>query len=70
MKKKHSKKYYYFRKQRIMGLVIVAIGILSGMIDGDITAAILLVPLGLYSAFTKDMWLLNDYFYEVNNKRI
>lgn len=70
MKKKHSKKYYYFRKQRTIGLVMTALFVLSGILDGDMTAAILFGPMCLYSAFTKDMWLLNDYYYEVKNKCI
>lgn len=70
MKYKKSKFYYYFRKQRIYGAIVVALGILSAIaLDGDITAALLLVPLGLYVMFTKKMVVTDDYFWEMEAKK-
>ena len=70
MKYKKSRIYYYFRKQRIYGAIVVALGILSAIaLDGDITAAMFLVPLGLYVMFTKKMVVTDDYFYEMEAKQ-
>jgi hypothetical protein len=72
MKKyKKSRRYYYFRKQRIIGAILVGLAALSVVITGgDITAAFLLGPLGLYTMFTKEMLIADDYFYEVKSKEI
>lgn len=61
---KNNKRTIYFRKQRAMGAIMVLIGVLSTLLEGDATAAILTVPFGLYTIFTKEMILTNDYFYE------
>ena len=39
------------------------------MLDGDITAALLLVPIGLYLVFTKEPVITDDYFYELEVKK-
>lgn len=39
--------------QKLMGAAIVTVSILAGMLDGDGTAAVLMVPLGLWLMFTK-----------------
>lgn len=45
----------YFLIQRAVGLVLVATNMLAAYImDGDITAAVLLVPLGIYLMLTKE----------------
>lgn len=71
MKKyKKSKRYYYFRKQKLYGVALIVLGVLSGiLLDGDITVALLLVPLGAYLIFTKDMVITDDYFYEMEAKK-
>ena len=62
---KNNKRTIYFRKQRAMGVGIVLLAVLSTILfNGDATAAVLIAPLGLYTIFTKDMALTNDYFYE------
>ncbi len=41
-------------KQRLVGLGITVIGILSAVVtDGDITACVMVVPLGIYTLLTK-----------------
>lgn len=55
----------YFIKQKLMGLAIAVIG--AGTVpflDGDATAAFLLVPLGIVLVCSKKPILVNDYFYE------
>ena len=45
----------YFLIQRAAGLVLVVTNMLAAYImDGDITAAVLLVPLGIYLMLTKE----------------
>lgn len=44
-------------KQRLLGILLIAIGVGSTFIDGDATAAFLIVPLGLVLLFSKNYWL-------------
>ena len=49
----------YFLKQKICGLVLAAIGIIVPIVcDGDVTASLLLVPMGLFVLFTKEKVML------------
>ena len=42
--------------QKSAGIFIIFLGIASALISkGDITASLLMIPLGLYSLFTKDI---------------
>lgn len=50
---KYKDKLLYFLKQKLSGVVLVAVGIGSIFIDMDITAATLIVPMGIYVTFTK-----------------
>ena len=71
MKKyRKSKRYYYYRKQKLYGVALIAVAIVSAIItDGDITAALILAPLGLSMIFSKDRILYDDdYFYEMEGK--
>lgn len=45
----------YYIKQKLLGLGLVALGVLSGIIfDGDITVALLIIPFGAYIMLTKE----------------
>ena len=45
----------YFLKQKLCGLVLATIGIITPILfDGDATASLLLVPMGLFVLFTKE----------------
>ena len=47
-------KLLYFLKQKLCGLVIAAFGILIPfLLDGDATASVILIPLGLFLIFTR-----------------
>ena len=49
-----AEKIYYI-KQKLSGLTLAAIGILIPFVaDGDATASILILPLGLFLVFTKE----------------
>lgn len=45
----------YYIKQKLSGLILAIIGIIIPFImDGDATASVLFLPLGLYLLFTKE----------------
>ena len=49
----------YFLKQKLCGLVLATIGIIVPVVcDGDATASLLLVPMGLFVLFTKEKVML------------
>ena len=69
MKKyRKSKRYYYFRKQKLSGLALILIGLLTIPIEWDITAALFLVPVGIGIMTTKDMIIMDDYYWEKHQK--
>lgn len=71
MKYEKHKRVKYFRRQRILGGLLIAIGILSAiLLEGDITAALFMVPVGLYIVFTDEPVTYGDYFYEQEAKKI
>ena len=49
----------YLLKQKLCGLVLAMIGIIVPIVcDGDATASLLLVPMGLFVLFTKEKVML------------
>ena len=66
---KKNKRYYYFRKQKRLGLFMVILAIVSSILLGDATVGLLLGGLGLYVMFTKDMVMYDDYYDEVQMKK-
>ena len=49
----------YFLKQKLSGLVMTGLGILTPFImDGDATPSLLFVPLGLLFMFSKEKFML------------
>lgn len=71
MKYQKHKRVKYFRKQKILGGILIALGVLTAiLLAGDITAALLLVPLGLWLCLTKEaVYMDDDYFYELEAKK-
>lgn len=54
-KAKRKLERIYYIKQKLSGLTLATIGILIPFVaDGDATASILILPLGLYLLFTKE----------------
>ncbi len=50
-----KEKMLYFVKQKLMGLLFVLIGVIIPFFtDGEATASILILPLGVYLLFTKE----------------
>ena len=53
-RKRKAERTYYI-KQKLSGLTMTAVGIITPiLLDGDATASILILPLGLYLLFTKE----------------
>ena len=47
--------FIYFLKQKLMGVTLIIISILIPIVnDGDATASLITLPLGLYLLFTKE----------------
>ena len=52
---KRKAKTIYFLKQKMMGITLIIISILIPIINnGDATASLLFLPLGIYVLFTKE----------------
>lgn len=55
----------YLIKQRIMGIIMIVLGIISAVVlDGDVTACMIVVPLGIWLMVTKKC--VCDYLCEIN----
>ena len=71
MNNKNDRRHRYFRKQRIYGLGLILMGIISAiLLEGDITVALLIIPAGLAVLFSKDMCIYDDYYEETHNEYI
>ena len=70
MKKyKKSKRYYYFRKQKLCGITLLALGVFAAVITGgDITVLLILAIPGFSLIFSKDMLIMDDYYWEMKAK--
>lgn len=60
-----DKKKIYFRKQRLTGVILLVLSVIASLLDGGIAAVLFLGPIGLLLIFSKEMILMNDYFFEV-----
>lgn len=56
-----KKEMFYYVKQKAVGLLFVLIGIIIPFLaDGDATASLLILPLGLYLLITKKKMIIFD----------
>lgn len=58
----------YFMQQRICGIAILILTIAVCVFTGDATIAVITVPLGLTLVASKRMWLINEYYREMERK--
>lgn len=65
----NNKRKRYFVKQKLLGLWAIILGIVMAFILGDATVCIFLIPVGLDLILTKDLVLVNDYYWEENERR-
>ena len=56
---------WYFIKQKAYGFVMLAVTVLAvWATEGDITIAVITVPLGLMCLFGKKMLIVDNYYFE------
>ena len=60
----------YFIKQKIYGLAMLAFTVLAiWATEGDITIAFITVPLGLACLISKEMLIMNDYYFTTKERK-
>ena len=54
-KRMNKHKFTSILKQKLLGLVLVGFGILIPFVlDGDATVSVMIIPIGLFTLFTKE----------------
>ena len=62
---------WYFIKQKACGLAMLAITMLAvWATEGDITIAVITVPLGLMCLFSKKMLIVDNYYFATEERAI
>lgn len=62
---------WYFIKQKAYGLAMLAVTVLAAWAtEGDITIAVITVPLGLMCLFSKKMMIVDDYYFATEERAI
>ncbi len=56
-------KIRYFIIQKLMGLALMVTSVIGCKISGDGTAAVLLIPIGIYTIFTQQMVITNSTYF-------
>ena len=55
MERMNRRKFIYFLKQKLCGLIIVGLGVLIPfLLDGDATVSVIIIPMGLFLIFTRE----------------
>ena len=61
---------WYFLKQRALGAVLLAVTVLAvWTLEGDATIAFITVPLGLALVFSKQMLVVNEYYFRTEERK-
>lgn len=61
---------WYFLKQRALGAVMLIFTVLAvWILEGDATIAIITVPLGLALIFSRQKLVVNDYYFETEDRK-
>lgn len=62
---------WYFIKQKAYGLAMLAVTVLAAWAtEGDITIAVITVPLGLMCLFSKKMLIVDNYYFATEERAI
>lgn len=62
---------WYFIKQKAYGLAMLAVTVLAvWATEGDITIAVITVPLGLMCLFSKKMMIVDNYYFATEERAI
>ena len=60
---------WYFLKQKAMGAALLALTVVMvKILEGDATIALITVPLGLYMICSREMMLINGYYWETKER--
>jgi hypothetical protein len=65
MQQNKREKIKYFIIQKIMGIGLIILAIISCKVLEDGTASILLIPIGIYTILTKKMVITNTYYFNL-----
>ena len=62
---------WYFIKQKAYGLAMLAVTVLAAWAtEGDITIAVITVPVGLMCLFSKKMLIVDNYYFATEERAI
>ncbi len=68
--KERRRRKLYFIKQRAAGVAMILATIMAiPILDGDATIAVFTLPLGAALIFSREMWIDNDYYREVEERK-
>ena len=68
--REQKRRRQYFIIQKLHGIALLAITALAlHILDGDATIALLTVPLGLYLIFSREMLIVNDYYFRTKERQ-
>lgn len=60
---------WYFLKQRALGAAVLVFTVLAvWILEGDATIALVTVPLGLALVFSKQMLVVNEYYFRTEER--
>lgn len=60
---------WYFLKQRALGVAVLVFTVLAvWILEGDATIALITVPLGLALIFSRQKLVVNDYYFETEER--
>lgn len=69
LKKREKERRLYFLKQKAVGVFLLIFTIfVVKLLDGDVTIALLTVPLGLGLIFSKENWWMDRYYFETQGE--
>lgn len=69
-KREQERRRRYFIKQRLYGLMLVAITVLEVIaLDGDATVAFFTLPIAGYMIFSKEMLVVDNYYWETKERK-
>lgn len=68
-RERQARRWYFF-KQRALGVAVLVFTVLAvWILEGDATIALITVPLGLMLIFSRQKLVVNDYYFETEERR-
>lgn len=59
----------YFIQQKLYGIALLVLTTALCAFTGDVTIAVITVPLGLTLIVSKRMWLINEYYWSTKERK-